>query len=129
MNKYGESVKALFIAPDGGTYPDYLVCSGRLLLETNGHSCPYSQNGRVPDAKPLNASDANYSIDKGKPGDLCPPCVKQQLASLEHWETHRGITYPEELKRLRLFKCNQWLWLVIIGLYDDKPTQIIGTQG
>jgi hypothetical protein len=25
---------------------------------------------------------------------------------------------------LRLFKCSQWLWLVVPGLYHDNPSEI-----
>jgi hypothetical protein len=41
--------KALFIAPDGNIYPDYLICSGAL----GGEPCPFAQNGRIPDPRPL----------------------------------------------------------------------------
>ncbi len=61
---------------------------------------------------------------RGQPGDLCPPCAKQNLSSLGHWQGHGGQTYPEALLPLRLFKCRQWLWLVIPGLYEADPTQI-----
>lgn len=124
MGDFNTRAKALFIAPDGNVYPDYLVCSGKLLVETEGRLCPFSENGRFPEVKPLNPADPNYSLDKGKPGELCPPCAKQQLSNLGHWDDHRGRSYPEELKSLRLFKCHQWLWLVVPGLYHDNPTLI-----
>lgn len=124
MHDYDAKAKALFIAPDGNLYPDYLVCSGKFLIETDGQPCPFSHNGHFPEAKPLDPTDPNYSLDKGKPGELCPPCAKQQLSNLGHWDGHRGKSYPEELKSLRLFKCYQWLWLVVPGLYHDNPTLI-----
>lgn len=121
MNSYNDKAKALFIAPNGDIFPDYLICSGKL---TGSHACIYSQDGRIPSPEPLDPSATNYSPEKGRPGELCPPCVKQQLASLGHWEGHRGHTYPEELKPLRLFKCSQWLWLVIPGLFNDNADVI-----
>ena len=116
--------KALFLSPDGKIYPDTLICSGLLSAELNGQPCPYSQNGRLPDPIPLDATHLNYSIDKCKPGDLCPPCAKQQLAHLGHWQGHGQQTFPEELLPLRLFKCRMWLWLVIPGLHDAEPTTL-----
>lgn len=116
--------KALFLSPDGKIYPDTLICSGLLSAELNGKPCPYSQNGRLPDPIPLDATHLNYSPDKGKPGDLCPPCAKQQLAHLGHWQGHGRQTFPEELLPLRLFKCRMWLWLVIPGLHDAEPTTL-----
>src|SRR5687767_114419 len=112
MNPSNRTARALFIAPDGSLYPDDLICSGRLILELNGQPCPFSQTGRLPDLQPLDPADPAYRGDKGKPGDLCPPCARQQLGALGHWDGHRGQTYPEELKPLRLFRCSQWLWLV-----------------
>jgi len=117
--------KALFLAPDGKIYPDTLICSGVLSSELNGKPCPYSNHGRLPDPVPLDETAPGYSPDKGKPGDLCPPCAKQQLAHLGHWEGHGQQVYPEELLPLRLFKCRMWLWLVIPGLYDETPTKLI----
>ncbi len=71
------TAKALFVSPDGNIYPDYLICSGILPADLNGKPCPFSQAGRIPDLSPLTLDDPTYTIDKGKPGDLCPPCVKQ----------------------------------------------------
>lgn len=129
MDNLNGTAKALFLAPDGNIYPDYLVCSGKLMPEMGGQPCPFSQNGRLPDPKPLNPADTTYSLDKGKPGDLCPPCAKQQLAALGHWDGHRGQEYPEDLKSLRLFKCSQWFWLVVVGLHHDKPKCIQQEHG
>jgi hypothetical protein len=124
MNKTDGQAKALFIAPDGNVYPDYLVCSGKLLLDTGGESCPFSKDGHLPEPQNLDENLPTYSQDKGKPGDLCPPCAKQQLGSLGHWEGHRGQKFPDELKPLRLFKCKKWLWLIVIGLKHDNPKEI-----
>lgn len=118
------TARALFIAPDGNLYPDYLVCSGKLLFDMGGQPCPFSENGRLPEPQPLDPNVPTYRLDKGKPGDLCPPCAKQHLANLGHWDGHRGQQFPDELKPLRLFKCSQWLWLVVIGLYQDNPSLI-----
>lgn len=124
MNKTNGQAKVLFIAPDGNVYPDYLVCSGKLLLDMGGEPCPFSKDGHSPEPQPLDVSLPTYSQDKGKHGDMCPPCVKQQLGNLGHWEGHRGQSFPEELKPLRLFKCNKWLWLVVLGLNHEAPAQI-----
>lgn len=125
MDRSNGSAKAMFIAPDGNLYPDYLVCSGKLLIEMGGQPCPFSCDGRLPDPHPLDPNSPAYSLDKGKPGDLCPPCAKQQLTNLGHWDGHRGQHFPEELKPLRLFKCSQWLWLVVVGLHQDDPSHIV----
>jgi len=114
--------KALFLAPDGNIYPDTLICSGIVPAELKGQPCSYSNDGRIPDPIPLQLSDANYSTDKGMPGDLCPPCAKQQLSNLGHWQKHGARQFPEHLLPLRLFKCRQWFWLVIPGLKDCCPT-------
>lgn len=116
--------KALFLSPDGKIYPDTLICSGMISAELNGNPCPYAQNGRLPKPVPLDENDSGYSVDKGKPGDLCPPCAKQQLANLGHWQGHGRQAFPEELLPLRLFKCRMWLWLVVPGLYDAEPTEL-----
>ena len=112
--------KALFLSPDGKIYPDSLICSGIISAELNGKPCPYSQNGRLPDPVPIDETDPNYSSDKGKPGNLCPPCAKQQLANLGHWQGYGQQTFPEKLLSLRLFKCRMCLWLVVSGLYDAE---------
>jgi hypothetical protein len=128
MSDASHPPKALFISPDGKIYPDNLICSGLISAELNGKPCPYAQNGRLPDLVPLDETDPGYSPDKGKPGDLCPPCAKQQLAHLGHWQGHGGQTFPEELLPLRLFKCRMWLWLVVPGLYDEDPKQLKGKE-
>lgn len=124
MTQIPPQAKALFLAPDGNIYPDTLICSGVLLAQLGGKPCPYAVNGRLPDPAPLDPQNPEYSIDQGQPGDLCPPCTKQNLSSLGHWQGHGGQQFPEELLPLRLFKCRQWLWLVVLGLYDADPTQI-----
>jgi hypothetical protein len=124
MNGVNTPPKALFLSPDGKIYPDTLICSGMISAELNGKLCPYSNHGRLPDPIPLDETDPSYTLDKGKPGDLCPPCAKQQLANLGHWQGHGQQTFPEELLSLRLFKCRMWLWLVVPGLYDAEPTQL-----
>jgi hypothetical protein len=124
MNVVSTSPKALFLLPDGKIYPDTLICAGVVSGELNGQPCPYSQNGQLPDPVPLDETDADYSRDKGKHGDLCPPCAKQQLAHLGHWQGHGGQVFPEELLSLRLFKCRMWLWLVIPGLDDMEPRRL-----
>lgn len=105
-------------------YPDTLICSGVIPPELGGKPCPYSQAGRMPDVVPLDPAAATYTIDKGRPGDLCPPCAKQQLASLGHWQGHGKQHFAEELLPLRLFKCRQWFWLVAPGLHDTRPTTL-----
>jgi len=113
MHTHSNGAKGLFIAPDGKVYPDTLICSGILPAHLDGKPCPFAQNARLPDPQLLDAEAVGYSIDKGKPGDLCPPCAKQNL--------------PEELLPLRLFKCRQWLWFVVPGLLESDPTRI--TEG
>jgi hypothetical protein len=125
MPDYDQTPRALFIAADGNIYPDTLICSGIIPAELDGKPCPFSAAGCLPEPIPLNPSDPNYTIDKGRPGDLCPPCAKQQLGSLGHWQGHGGQQFPEKLLLLRLFKCRQWLWLVVPGLYDAEPTKIM----
>jgi hypothetical protein len=105
-----------------------IVWSGKLLLDTAGETCPFSRNGHLPEPESLDENSPTYSQDKGKHGDLCPPCAKQQLGSLGHWEGHRGQSFPEDLRPLRLFKCNKWLWLVVLGLKHNNPTQIEETE-
>lgn len=116
--------KALFIAPDGNIYPDSLICSGVLPSHLKGNPCPFAYNGRMPDPVPLSEDHPTYSSDKGKLGDLCPPCAKQNLSNLGHWQGHGGQEFPEELLPLRLFKCRQWLWFIVPGLHHETPTEL-----
>lgn len=116
--------RGLFLGPNGTIYPDSLVCSGVIPEELNGLPCPFSENGRLPLPQPLKSEDPTYTIDKGEPGDYCPPCAKQQLSNLAHWQGHGDNQYPEELLGLRLFKCRQWFWLVVPGLYEADATNI-----
>jgi hypothetical protein len=124
MNDLNGEPRALFTAPDGNVYSDALICSGALPADLGGKPCPFSDNGRIPLPLPLDPNDPSYTIDKGQPGDLCPPCVKQCLGSLRHWQGHGGQHFPADLLPLRLFKCRMWLWLVVPGLYDDSPTTL-----
>lgn len=117
--------KALFLGPDGVVLPDNLVCSGQLVADLDGRPCPYAVEGRIPDPQPLDAQAPTYSVDKGAPGDLCPPCAKQSLGSLAHWQDHGGQQFPEHLLPLRLFKCRQWLWLVVPRLRDAAPAVLV----
>jgi hypothetical protein len=117
-------IQALFISANGNTYPDSLICSGILSSELKGRPCPYSANGRIPTPVALRSDDEDYSVNKGQPGNLCPPCAEQQLANLGHWQGYKGQTFPDELSNLRLFKCRQGFWLVIPGLLDSEPTMI-----
>lgn len=105
--------RSIFILKKGAL-PDDQVCGDRI-----DGPCPYSDNGRMPLPVPLTEDS-----DKGKAGDLCPPCCKQNLSSLEHWAGGRQETFnwPQELLPLRLFKCRMWCWLVVPGLRDDDPT-------
>jgi hypothetical protein len=116
--------RALFLFPDGMVHPDSFVCSGIVADKLGGGPCPYSDGGRMPLPRPLDETDPDYTIDKGQPGDLCPPCAKQQLSNLGHWQGHGGTRFPEELSPLRLFKCRQWFWLVVPGLHDASPTRL-----
>lgn len=128
MIPHNGNPKAIFLSPDGNVYPDTLICSGVIPPELGGKPCPYSQDGRMPDLVPLDSATASYTIDKGHPGDLCPPCAKQQLASLGHWQGHGSQQFPQDLLPLRLFKCRQWFWLVVPGLNDAEPS-ILSSNG
>ena len=99
MNDHSAEPKALFISPDGNIYPDTLICSGILPAELGGKPCPFSQAGRIPDPVRLNADAPNYTVDKGQPGDLCPPCAKQQLANLGHWQDTARGSFPKSCCR------------------------------
>ena len=109
--------------------PDNLMCSSAGSSEPGGIPCLFSIDGQMPDPMPLKSKDANYSIDKGQPGDLCPPCAKQQLSHLGHWQGHHEQVFPCELLPLRLFKCRMGIWLVVPGLLDAAPTQITPAVG
>jgi hypothetical protein len=124
MNDHSGEPKALFLSPDGNIYPDSMICSGVLPAKLNGKPCPFSQSGRIPDPLPLDSNDAGYSIDKGRPGDLCPPCVKQHLAHLGQWASHNQSQFPTELLLLRLWKRLQWFWMVVPGLNHADPMRI-----
>lgn len=119
-----DTPNALFLSPDGTVLPDSLICSGRLAAELDGQPCPYAVQGRMPGLEPLREDTDTYSVDKGRPGDLCPTCAKHQLGSLRHWQGHHGQQFPEELLSLRLFKCRQWFWLVVPGLHDACPAEL-----
>ena len=116
--------RALFLGTDGQVYPDNLMCSGVVPGELEGRPCPFSDRGRMPMPEPLGETEPGSSPDKGKPGDLCPPCAKQALGPLRHWMGHAGQNFPAELADLRLFKCRQWFWLVVPGLRNDEPTRL-----
>jgi hypothetical protein len=116
-------VPGLLIFSGSDIVSDDLICSGKLPSLLEGRPCPWSVQGRMPEPVPLNEDDPTYCIDKGKPGDMCPPCCKQNLRSLGHWQGHGGQQFPEELLPLRLFKCRQWFWVVIPGLIDQEPSK------
>jgi hypothetical protein len=124
---HGEAPRALFLAPDGSIFVDSLVCSGVIPAELDGRLCPYSQNGRIPVPVALDPCDPSYTLDKGKPGDLCPPCAKQTLGPVESWIPGAVGRHNELSPRLRLFKCRQWFWLVVPGLYEDTPHSLLQT--
>jgi len=131
MNHNGnQQAKAFFISPNGTLYPDYLVCSGIIPAELNGKPCPFAQAGHIPDPAPLDPNDSTYANDKGSAGDFCPPCAKQYLSSLGHWQNKMRPDVPQEFLALRLFKCMQWFWLVVPGLTDADPKRIcVNGQG
>lgn len=106
-----------FIPADGQPLPMSLICSGQLA----DVSCPYAVNGRMPNPQPLDKHAPDYSKDKGQAGDLCPPCVRQHLSNLGHWQGHGGAQFPEQTLGFRLFKCRRGHWVVVDGLYHDTP--------
>ena len=124
MSAHNDQDRALFPWPDSNIYPDSMVCSGLIPPELGGKPCPYAQDGRMPDLLPLEKDRSDNNPDKGQPGDLCPPCAKEQLGPLAQWQGHRGRQFPAGLLPLRLFKCRQWFWLVVPGLRDDSPTRL-----
>ena len=126
MNDQTDTSRALFLGADGNIYPDTLICSGVLSAVLDGKSCPFSDGGRFPAPFPLDPAEPAYTLHKGRPGELCPPCVKQQFGNPGHWQGHGGQQFPEHLLHLRLFKCRQWLWVVVPGPADDDPTKLTG---
>jgi hypothetical protein len=117
------SVTLHFLLGESHVYPEHLVCA----KVNAGGPCKFSDNGKMPGLVTLDSSQENYenySPDKGKPGELCPKCAKQNLSSLEHWQGHDNNVYPEDLLPLRLFKCQMWYWFVVEGLTEADPTQL-----
>lgn len=115
---------ALFVSPAGKLYTDHTICSSIM----NGDACPYAEAGHMPALRPLDPRDPLYTPAMGEPGDLCPPCVRQHLLSLGHWQNQLGRPFPEPLLPLRLFKCRQWLWLVVPGLLHAAPQVLQGDE-
>lgn len=99
-------------------YDDAFACRG----------CEHSAFMRMPAPLPLDAAAPNYSIDKGQPGDLCPPCCEASMGDLAHWASPPQVRYevPTNLLPLRLFKCRKGMWLVVPGLYDSDPQVLNG---
>ena len=120
-------MSAIFPVNKTITLPEELVCSGIIPIELNNQPCPHSHDGKMPEVEPLDPSAPDYSIDKGKPGDLCPTCALSQLSSLGNWNGKGRHQYPSQYNDLRLFKCRQGFWVVIPGLYDAKPQQLSQT--
>ena len=89
---------ALFLAENGALYPDKLICSGVLPEQFSAQPCPPAHNGRFPGTALLDAGHPQYSTDKGKPDDLCPPRAKQNLANSNYWQSHLG-TFPQHRRR------------------------------
>ena len=125
MSYQTHGARALFLAADGQIYPDVLICSGVLPEQLGGKPCVFAQNGRLPTPIPLNKDSPDYDISKGQPGDLCPPCIRENWGSLGQWQGCEAQMYPGVLRPLRLFKCRQNLWLVIPGLYEATPDRIL----
>ena len=97
--------------------------------ELDGKPCPFAVDGRMPLVARLTADHPRYTVDKGRPGDFCPPCAKQQLGYLGHWQGYRGLAFPAELLGLRLFRCRLLFWLVVPGLYDHTPDRVEEGRG
>jgi hypothetical protein len=79
----------------------------------------------MPEATTLLPDAADYDPDRGEPGDLCPPCAVHHIGALETWDGHTRYFVPEALLPLRLFKCRQEFWLVVLGLHDDSPRRLV----
>jgi hypothetical protein len=115
-----QTPQVLFLGCGGKVYTEDYICGDG----TAGEVCEYSDKGKFPGLIVLDESQRTYTLDKGKPGDLCPSCAKQNLSDLGYWQGHQDSHYPDELLPLRLFKCRQWVWLVVRGLREDNPTEL-----
>ncbi|MCB8943937.1 MAG: hypothetical protein H6658_09295 [Ardenticatenaceae bacterium] len=125
MSYQTRGARALFLAADGQIYPDVLICSGVLPEQLGGRPCFLAENGRLPTPIPLNQNSPDYHARKGQPGDLCPPCARESWGSLEQWQGGEAGLFGEGLRPLRLFKCQQNMWLVVPGLFEAAPDQIL----
>lgn len=107
--------------------PAKALAIGRLGLEPAKEVCFYcelSNGGEFPGLRRVTDKD----VDKGKPGDLVPVCAKSRLESLSHWNGHDGREYPPELRPLCLFKCRQWVWVVVPGLRLDCSQHLLPAE-
>lgn len=129
MNEGVYTPRALFLSTDGSLYSDTLICSGLLPGKLGGKPCPFAMRKQMPAPVALAADAPDYDPDRGEPGDLCPPCAMHHIGALETWEGHKRYFVPEELLPLRLFKCRQDFWLVVIGLRDDRPKRLVNDDG
>jgi hypothetical protein len=121
-DKPADQPRAFFIWRDGNYYSDTLICSGILADEMQGVPCPYSVGGRMPEAEPLDERQPDYAPIKGKHGEHCPPCAARAYGDLKTWAARIGKEVPKELEDLRVFRCHQFFWLVVMGLRHDKAS-------
>jgi hypothetical protein len=125
MGHQEDEPRALFPSPDGTIHPDSLVCSGQVSGYGTGQPCPHSEAGRAPLPHRLDPPAVRLSPELGEAGDLCLPCSVQHFGSLETWLGGDLGRLPSGLGPLRLFRCRQWFLLVVPGLRDDQPQQVL----
>ncbi len=117
---HGKS-QALFLFSRGRLISHELICSGKITTQFEG-SCKYSQDGRMPGLKKLEANQTEQISRLGHDGELVPICALEQLGSLEEWQENIGETYPAQFLQWRVFKCRQMMMLIVPGLPNDEPT-------
>jgi hypothetical protein len=129
MHQKRGAPRALFLSPQGKIFSDRFVCSGDLPSSLGGQPCLFSDNGRIPSPRPLDELMTKMHPTLGRVGDLAPPCVIEQLGTVEAWMEAHNVHYPDVIKPLRLFKCRQMFLLVVPGLKDISPQEIGGNAG
>lgn len=121
--------RALFLSAAGQVLADDRVCSGLEAPALGGRPCPHAEGGRMPSLQPIDAGSARRWPERGRAGDLAPPCAAVQLGSLAGWLGARTGGHPDHLLGLRLFRCRQWFLMVVPGLHDGAPDRLTGPGG
>jgi hypothetical protein len=123
MHKMGEKPRALFLFPDGTLLRDDLICSGLFPSHLNGKPCPFADEEKMPNPRPLDEVKVSKHPNLGCVGDLVPPCIVGHLGPLQAWRRREGTRYPSDLGSLRLYKCRQMFLLVVPGLAEGHHVQ------